>query len=408
MDEIAVLVVDDRRADQLAISTVLDGEDYTLITASTGAEALTRVLERDFAVILLDVMLPDIQGFEVASLIKQRERSRDTPLIFLTAAGLDPNMSTLGYSVGAVDYLSKPLDAGALRAKVGTFVDLFRKDRRIAEQAAALREADRHERELELAELRLVNERRLRDAAREAVHARDEFLSIASHELRTPIMTLQLRLESLTRALDQPGAEVARREMVSSALRQSTRLLALVDKMLDVSRISTGRLTLQREPFDLGDTVRDIADRFREAADRAGCALEVDVPGPVAVEWDRLRIEQVLSNLLGNALAHAPRAPVKISVRSDGVTAWFEVRDHGDGIAPEDIERVFGQFERAVSPRHYGGLGMGLFIAQQIALAHGGIITADSTQGAGATFTVALPVNGSRVVPGVGLEPTLP
>lgn len=401
---VAVLVVDDRREDLLAIASVLEGEDVTLITAGNGAEALRRVLERDFAVILLDVMLPDIQGFEVASIIKQRERSRHTPIIFLTAAGSDPGLSHRGYSVGAVDYLSKPLDADILRAKVSTFVELFRKDRRIAEQAAALRAADRRERELEIAELRLANERRLRDAAREAVHARDEFLSIASHELRTPIMTLQLRLDSLARALDQPGAEVARREMVSSALRQSTRLLGLVDKMLDVSRIANGRLTLQRERFDLVEAVREIADRFHETASRAGCTLEIDAAGPVVGVWDRLRVEQILSNLVGNAIAYAPRAPVEITARSDGGAARISVKDHGDGIAPEDIERVFGQFERAVSPRHYGGLGMGLFIAQQIAVAHGGVIKVESAAGAGATFTVELP----HVVPGVGLEPTLP
>lgn len=400
----AILVVDDRAQDLFAISTVLDGADYDVLTASTGGEALRRVLEREFALILLDVHLPDIDGFEVASMIKQRERSKHTPIIMLTAAGSDRELIYRGYSAGAVDYMAKPLDPTILRGKVAIFIDLFRKNRRIAEQTEALRLADRRERELEMAAVRLKTEKQLADAAHAAVAARDEFLSIASHELRTPLMTLQLRLDTLTEALGQEQCRASTRAMLESAIRQADRLVSLVDGMLDVSRITSGRLTLQLDRFDLCDAVTEVADSFREAATRAGCELAVDARGPIVGAWDRLRIEQILSNLVGNAIKYAPHRPVEIAATRHGSSARVTVRDHGLGIAPEDVDRVFGQFERAVTARHLGGLGMGLYISRQIAIAHGGTIRVDSTPGQGAAFVLELP----SAVPGVGLEPTLP
>ena len=400
----AILVVDDRAQDRFAISTVLDGADYEVMTASTGGEALRRVLERDFALILLDVHLPDIDGFEVAAMIKTRERSKHTPIIMLTAAGTDRELIYRSYSSGAVDYMPKPLDPTILRGKVAIFLDLFRKDRRIAEQAEALRAADRREREHEMAEVRIKNERQLADTAHAAVAARDEFLSIASHELRTPLMTLQLRLDTLHEALQRDQCAAPTRAMLDSAVRQADRLVSLVDGMLDVSRITSGRLALQLDSFDLCEAVSEVADHFREAATKAGCDLAVDTRGPIVGAWDRLRIEQILSNLVGNAIKYAPHHPVEIAATRNGGSALVTVRDHGLGIAPEDVERVFGQFERAVTARHLGGLGMGLYIARQIAIAHGGTIHVDSTPGQGAAFVLELPSK----VPGVGLEPTLP
>jgi signal transduction histidine kinase len=399
----AILVVDDRPQDLLAIATVLDSADHEVVTAATGGEALRRVLERDFALILLDVHLPDVDGFEVAAMIKKRERSKHTPIILLTASSPERDLIYQGYASGAVDYLAKPLDPTILRAKVATFVDLFRKDRRIAEQAEALRAADRREREHELAAVRLSNERQLAETARAAVHARDEFLSIASHELRTPLMTLHLRLASLSEVLPVEKCGVAPRAMLDSAVRQADRLMGLVDGLLDVSRITSGRMTLQLDQFDLCDAVSEVADHFQEAATKAGVKLAVETHGPIVGAWDRLRIEQILSNLVGNAIKYAPQTPVEIAARREGASATVTVRDHGSGIAPEDVERVFGQFERAVTARHLGGLGMGLYIARQIAIAHGGTIHVDSTPGEGAAFVLELP----NQVPGVGLEPTL-
>jgi PAS domain S-box-containing protein len=510
-DDIDILIVDDRQADRLAISEVLRGRGYRVMTAATGNEALRRVLENDFAVILLDVMMPDIDGFEVARIIKQRDRSRDTPLIFLTAAGADKSFTYAGYSVGAVDYLGKPIDADVVRAKVGIFADIFRKDRRIKEQAEALREADRREQDRELAAVRSSNEQRYRslteaiphivwtagpegdvtrvnqrwveytgsspadalgagwmqaihpsdlatytekwrhavhdskvfelefrlrardgehrwhlcravpehapdgtiagwlgtftdfddrkrayDAANAALAARDEFLSIASHEFRTPLMTLGLRLRSLEHELVRAlpaGAEQGSIPKLSSAIRQGDRLVTLVDGLLDVSRISNGSLNLKRERVALVDAANEVVERFAELAANAGCALSVHTEhAGIEGSWDRLRIEQALQNLLGNAIKYGPGAPVEIRISgSDGI-ATLTMRDHGRGIEDRDAERIFGRFERAVPTRHFGGLGLGLYITRQIAVAHGGNVRVLPTDGDGATFSLTLPM----------------
>lgn len=492
-EPVDILIVDDRPSDTLAIRSVLTQPGYNLISAATGGEALHRVLERDYAVILLDVRLPDIEGYEVATIIKQRNRSRNTPIIFLTAATTDVRAIYQAYQVGAVDYLGKPIDADILRAKVSIFVDMFRMNRRLEVQAAALRDAERRDNERRYKNLaeaipqivwtagadgsvnyfnqrwfeytgrgglgsvdptwvgaihpdeierylrqwqaaresarvlevevqllrhdgayrwflcRAVPEqdergqvvawlgtftdfdarRRALDAAREAVAKRDEFLSIASHELRTPLMTLRLRLDSLEQQLGpQETRPVA---AVRASIRQAERLVELVESLLDVSRIATGRLRIDPRPFDLVEAVEHVVEQFGAAAERAGCTIVLGTDGPVLGNWDRVRVEQIVQNLVDNAIKYAPHSPVEIGVHDGGGGAVVTVSDHGIGIAPEDAERVFGQFERAVSAQHYGGLGMGLYIARSLAEAHGGEISVDSAPGVGSTFKVVLP-----------------
>ncbi len=237
-----------------------------------------------------------------------------------------------------------------------------------------------------------VDNARLYGDAQRAVRLRDDFMSIASHELRTPLTALQLQLQGLQRVLKKAqingGSRLATR--IQSSVRQTDRLAKLVDSLLDVSRISTGRLQLQREELDLAGAVRDVVERFAVEADRAGCAIDVD-DEPTVGRWDRLRIEQVVTNLLSNAIKYAPGKPIEIEVHPDGDLARLVVRDHGIGIAPAALGRIFGRYERAVPARHYGGLGLGLYITHQIVEAHGGSISARSKPGEGATFTVELP-----------------
>jgi len=505
--DVDILIVDDRPEHLLVIETILSSNDYNLVYATSGYAALRRILAQDFAVILVDVVMPGMDGFELATTIKQRERSRHTPIIFLTAGGSDISFIYRGYSVGAVDYLMKPLDADVLRAKVAIFVDLFRKDRRIREQAEALRAAERRERELELIAIRAANEQRYRnlaeaipqivwtaladgavtyfshrwyeytgqtfadargsgwlaavapedtepcairwvgglatqrvfelecrlrrrdgelgwhlcravpelgddgrivgwlgtftdcdalkracDAAENAVNVRDEFLSIASHELRTPLTTLQLRLKSLQDDLTASSAGAQVRRKLDSSVRQGSRLMTLVDSLFDVSRITNRKLTLQRERFDLVGVASELVERFSEAAANAGVTLEFHAEGAAVGVWDRLRVEQILQNLLSNAIKYAPSAPVAVTIGARDGNATITVRDHGPGVAPADLERIFGLFERAVSSRNYGGLGLGLYIARENAAAHGGTIAVTSHPADGATFVVELPL----------------
>jgi signal transduction histidine kinase len=239
-----------------------------------------------------------------------------------------------------------------------------------------------------------VDNAKLYREAQQAIRTRDEFLSIASHELKTPLTAMQLQLQNL-RDLVERTSELADGRLKSRLARtaQSTeRLSFLVESLLDVSRIATGRMQLNLERFDLAEAARAIADRLKEQAQRSGSSLSLERVSSAVGLWDRLRIEQVLVNLLSNAIKYGCGKPIELNVACDGGHARIEVVDHGIGISPNDLQRIFGRFERAVPIRHYGGLGLGLYITHQIAAAHGGNVAVTSTEGAGATFTVELPL----------------
>jgi signal transduction histidine kinase len=235
-----------------------------------------------------------------------------------------------------------------------------------------------------------VDNARLYDNAQQAVRVRDEFLSVASHELRTPLTSLMLQLETLEKILKRARSDGKLLGKVGTSVKMADRLASLVDRLLDVSRISTGRLQLQHDDLDLAELVREVAERFRHEATRAGCRLEVATESALG-RWDRLRIEQVITNLLSNAVKYGPGHPIEVRVAPTGAMARVTVRDHGIGITAEAARRIFGRFERAVSVRHYGGLGLGLYVAKQIAEAHGGSIRVESREGDGALFVLELP-----------------
>jgi len=222
---------------------------------------------------------------------------------------------------------------------------------------------------------------------REALALRDEFLSIAAHELRTPLAALTLQLDSLARTEDPTD----RGRKLERARRQTARLAELIQELLTVGRISTGRLELVREDLDLAELVRDVVTGMRDAATQAGSRLTASVPASAAGRWDRLRLEQVLGNLIDNAIKYGAGQPVEVTLTADLEHVTIQVRDHGMGIAPEKVPRVFDRFERGVSAKNFGGLGLGLYITKQIVDAHGGTIVATSTPGDGASFTVTLP-----------------
>lgn len=237
-----------------------------------------------------------------------------------------------------------------------------------------------------------VDNARLYAQTQEAVQARDEFLSIASHELRTPLTPLQLQLDNLERGLDSHSFDRERfRKRLRLAARQTRRLTDLVDGLLDVSRVSAGGMTLHPEELDLVDVAQGVLKRFEEEAQRASTPLHFSADEPVRGRWDRLRIEQMVSSLLSNALKYGAGHPIEVTVEGTTDIARLSVRDQGIGIPPQDMDRIFGRFARATSVRHYGGLGLGLFISRQIAEAHGGTIVAQSQPGRGATFTIILP-----------------
>ena len=227
--------------------------------------------------------------------------------------------------------------------------------------------------------------------AQAAVRLRDEFLSVASHELKTPLTSLKLQHGLIDRAVSGDCRDKVLPRL-NTAMRQVQRLGALVDSLLDVSRISLGRLALEPSEVDLAQAVRDAVDRLEEVFTQAGCSVRVDAPGPLQGRWDSLRLDQVLVNLLTNAAKYGAGRPVLVEASFEGEElVRVSVRDEGIGISAEDLPRLFGRFERAVSDRHYGGLGLGLYISRQIVDAMGGRIEVESRPGSGSIFTVRLP-----------------
>ncbi|RKH13092.1 PAS domain-containing sensor histidine kinase [Corallococcus sp. CA053C] len=280
-------------------------------------------------------------------------------------------------SRGIVEYSATPVRDAQGHITHGVVMGVDVTERKVAEQ----------ERERLLEELKL------------AVSARDEFLGIASHELKTPLTPLALKLEALARVAGaEPESPLARRLVphLEVMRRQVKRLAVLVNDLLDVSNIRAGRpaLTLETQPCDLAALVRDVVGRFDTEVKRAGCEVHLHAPAPVVGAWDSSRLEQVVTNLLANALKYGPGHPVTMSVEEVDGHARLTVHDRGIGIAPVDLQRIWGKFERAVSERHYGGLGLGLYISRQIVEALGGTVNAESTLGEGATFTVDLPLRG--------------
>ena len=266
----------------------------------------------------------------------------------------------------------------------------------VANVIAAALQRRRMEEQIRFAEQRAQEERVRTIQIREALQERDEFISVAAHELRTPLTALQLKLQGLERGLlaepRQPAAGPGVGSRLRGALRQTERLSLLVERLLDVTRIAAGRLELAPGRFDLGDLVQQVADDFREPTAAAGSELRLEGIRPLEGSWDRLRLEQVLVNLLSNAVKYGAGRPILVRMESAGERVRIAVVDQGIGISPKDLPRIFTRFQRAAPVRNYGGLGLGLYIAQHIVEAHGGRIEVSSGLEQGSTFVVDLPM----------------
>ncbi|HUS30184.1 MAG TPA: PAS domain-containing sensor histidine kinase, partial [Kofleriaceae bacterium] len=246
----------------------------------------------------------------------------------------------------------------------------------------------------DLTERRNAENDRVRLAqAEEALRLRDEFLSIAAHELRTPLGALQLQIDSL--CAQSQTLDDRLRAKANRAARNAERLGELIAALLDVSRIATGRLTIAPRRCDLDNIVLDVLERMQELTAQAGCTVTTNIERGITGQWDPLRIGQVIANLISNSSRYAAKSPIDISVVREGDHAIVRVEDRGPGIPEDALERIFGRFERAASPRSYGGLGIGLYVARQIVLAHGGTIEARNRSAGGALLEIRLPIQDS-------------
>ncbi|MCA4964460.1 hybrid sensor histidine kinase/response regulator [Pseudomonas sp. Y24-6] len=385
-----LLIVDDLPENLLALEALIKREDRMVYKALSADEALSLLLQHEFAMAILDVQMPGMNGFELAELMRGTEKTRNIPIVFVSAAGRELNYAFKGYESGAVDFLHKPLDIHAVKSKVNVFVDLYRQSKAMKQQVEALEQSRREQEAL----LQRLQSTQLE--LEQAVRMRDDFMSIVAHEVRTPlnglILETQLRKMHLARenaaafTLDKMHAMVDRDE------RQIKSLIRLIEDMLDVSRIRTGKLSIRPSRFDLSALVRGLLQNFAPQIDAAESSVSLDADEPIEGNWDEFRIEQVISNLLTNALRYGAKSPITVKVYSENGQARVEVQDQGIGIGEENQKRIFQQFERVTAKHAVAGLGLGLFISEQIVTAHGGTITVESRIGEGALFRVCLPL----------------
>ncbi len=411
LDRARVLIVDDLPEKLLVYTTVLEELDAELIVARSGTEALKRVLNEDFAVILLDVNMPGMDGLETASLVRRYKRSARTPIIFITAYA-DEMQTSRGYELGAVDYILSPVIPEVLRSKVRVFIDLDRAhaelasshqalEERVAERTRELQESNERL-QAEIAERRraesdrealLTREQILRAEAEELSRLKDEFLATMSHELRTPLNAIFGWITLLrTRRLDSPTEERALETIERNARAQKR----LIEDLLDVSRVVTGKVTLELAVVDPRRIVEASIETMLPAAQAKGIELVPRLDDKAGVlRGDSARLQQIVCNLLSNAIKFTPvggRVEVRLSRRD--TEAEITVRDSGQGIKGEFLPYVFDRFRQedgSISRRH-GGLGLGLAIVRHLVELHGGTVSAASDgEGQGATFTVRIP-----------------
>ena len=495
-----ILVVDDHPSNLLALEAILEPIGQVLVRASTGREALRHVLRQDFAVILLDVQMPDMDGFETARLIRQRQRSRYTPIIFLTAHSREESDLIHGYEHGAVDYVVKPFNPDVLRWKVEVFVALYLQQQRLQRQESALWELERrmlarqselrfrtlvdalplfiwamlpdgaitytnrcwleyaglrpdqgrkweaidgifHPEDLERAraswhrawqtgqatqvEYRLRrhrdgayrwflgrmlpeleepgvltgwivtatdidDSRRAIEALRAASEAKDVFLTMAAHELRTPLQAAR-SFVYLARRKGGDGMNGGVERALQGLARSVDRMAKLVESLLDVSKLARGELYLEPGVIDLRELLSEVAEHLQPFQEER--RIDVSVPCGLELAADRERLDQVFTNLLSNALRYSPEGgPISVEAEENGRYLHVTVKDRGLGIPPEKLRFIFERFGRAHGVS-YGGLGLGLTIARGIVERHGGRIWAESTghAGEGSTFHVVLP-----------------
>ncbi len=381
-DKVNILLVDDQPANLVALEAMLQGLGQNLIRAESGREALKWLLTHDFAVILLDVKMPDMDGFETAALIRQREKSRHTPIIFLTAADQSQSQAVRGYSVGAVDYLVKPVVPEFVRSKVAVFVELAKKSELLRRQAQMLRANEQAAREQAAEQAELVRD--LEHKNREL----ESFSYAVSHDLRAPLRRIdsysKAILDSQADRLDDTGRKFLDR------VRQSSReMTQLIDDVLYLSKVT--RAEVREHEVDLSGLVLLLLDRIRETEpDRE---VEMKVRPGVIVVGDGQLLRIAMENLLDNAWKFTSRQPegrIEFGMSQIGGEPTYFVRDNGAGFDMAYADRLFGPFQRLHLASEFPGSGIGLATVQRIIHRHGGKVWAEGMVGQGATFHFTL------------------
>lgn len=350
--KVNILLVDDQPAKLLALETILSGLNENLIRAGSAEEALRLLLAHDIAVVLVDVCMPGMDGFELAELMRGSERTRRIPIIFVTAGSRDAERTFRGYEAGAVDFLFKPLDTRILKHKVGVLLELYM-------QRAKLEET-----------LRL----------------NEELLAIVTHDLRSPLASLLMVADVLTHQNEDENVL----KHAGRIRRISKQLLSIVNELLDLSRARlAGGIPVERRDMDLGQLAARVVSDFETI--HPNRTLKLETTGSLAGRWDAPRVEQVLTNLVGNALMHGDESSV-VDVKMFDLDDAVEVSVRNEGaISANALPYIFEPFRRAPGARKNTGLGLGLYIVEQIVIAHGGHVKVCSNDADGTTFSLYLP-----------------
>jgi len=384
-----ILIVDDLPENLQALEALLRHDQRAIYQAASGEQALALLLEHEFALAILDVQMPGMNGFELAEVMRSTSRTRHIPIVFVSAAGRELDYAFKGYESGAVDFMYKPLDSDAVRSKVNVFVALDQQRRETRRQMLAL-EKSRQEQETLLRELNQTQQELQR-----SLKMRDEFMSLVAHELRTPLNTLfletQMRSLQLKRGNTAAFGGQQMEAMIQRDERQIKSMIRLIDDMLDVSRMRSGKLSIRPAQVELMCLLERVVSDLSLQAATTGSSLSLRAHEGVTGCWDEFRVEQVIVNLLTNALRYGCGQPVEVSVERDDDLVRISVRDQGKGIAPSDLERIFEPYERGARNGEPKGLGLGLYISRQLAISHGGELKVSSTPGEGSVFCLVLP-----------------
>src|SRR5262245_2876569 len=379
-----ILMVDDQPAKLLSYETILAPLGENLIRATSGQEALNQLLKHEVAVVLMDVCMPDLDGFELASMIRQHPRYQKTAIILISAIHLADIDRVKGYEAGAVDYVPVPVVPEILRAKVSVFVDLYRKTREL-ETLNVLLEERVTERTADLASLAA----RLQETDRR----KDQFIATLAHELRNPLAPIATAAKILQRkAVQDPDIQLAQRVID----RQSAHLTRLVEDLLDLSRISRNKLELRTERTDLASAINAALETSRPIIEQSDHKLTVSLPDtPIYIDADVVRLSQVFTNLLNNGAKFTQRGgKIDLSVEADEDTVAIRIRDTGIGISSEHLTRIHEPFYQLDTPieKAQGGLGIGLTLVWQLVEMHNGTVTVQSEgPDKGSEFVVRLP-----------------
>lgn len=385
----SVLIVDDDPAPREALRTMLEPLGHPIVEATGGVEARHWVRRQDFAVIVFDVRTGSADGFDTAAYVRSRAESELTPIIFITGLERAEQEMTIGYAMGAVDFVVAPVVPTALRGKVSLFADLFAKTLELSENAERLRVAATRSAEALAFQLDML------DRMEELSRAKTDFVSKVSHELRSPLTSVIGYVELLLDGGPEIPADGQHR-MLTIIERNSLRLLALIEDLLTLSRVEAGIFEVKIGSVDLGEVIERVRETMLPAYAAADVELALDVMPDLALRGDRDQLERALLNLVSNAVKfNAPGGRVEIAARTDGDEIVLEVRDNGSGIPVAEQDQLFTRFFRSAraKEREIPGTGLGLFIVKQIVELHNGVITVASSP-ANTAFTMRLPIAG--------------